>query len=213
MPVIQLRLRRCEDSTNGRPRRCPSCDSQILQRWGQVQKTINNGVENIIIYRYRCVDCGKTFRDYPKDVDQSKYSLSLRRLTGLIWTLGLSSRDIESIFGDIGVEISHMTIWREGQKLTQALNGQKVSFLQADYLIDKRYIHQVSSNFGVVLAVDIGTNVFAVVGTLDEFNPRKVIAYLKPLTEDVDIEIVQLETGVLNSLINVTQRETLFQPN
>jgi transposase-like protein len=213
MPVIQLRLQKCDDSTNGRPRHCPSCGSQILQRWGQVAKQINNGKESISIHRYRCVDCGKTFRNYPKDVDQSKYSLSLRRLAALMWTLGLSSRDIQGIFEDIDVQISHTTIWREGQKLTEKIIGHKVRFLQADYLIDKRYIHQVSSNFGVVLAVDIGTNVFAIVGTLDEFNPRKVIAYLKPLTAGVDIDIVQLDTSALDSMMEASGRDVFFQPN
>jgi DNA-directed RNA polymerase subunit RPC12/RpoP len=199
MPVILLRLSKTDKSTETRPKKCPYCGSQILQRWGQVTKPVKDQDDlTAVIYRYRCKKCQRTFRDYPEGMDRSDYTLGIRKLAALIWALGLSYRDIIKVFEDLGINLSRSTIWREGQELVALLDGKKLQNHIQRFRIDKNYIHRVSSKFGIVVAVDFGVGKYTILGTLNEHNPTEVISWLQPLTEDVNIKILQLGTGKLD---------------
>jgi len=199
MPVILLRLTKTEYRQSERPSQCPYCGSQILQRWGQVTKPVKDPQDlTTVIYRYRCEDCERTFRDYPDGVDRSDYTSGIRKLAALIWALGLSYRDIINIFDDIGIKLSRSTVWREGQELVTRLNGRKLHNHIQRFRIDKNYIHKVSSKFGVVVAVDFGVGKYTILGTLSEHNPLSVKSWLQPLIQDTNIKVMELGTGKLD---------------
>jgi DNA-directed RNA polymerase subunit RPC12/RpoP len=199
MPVILLRLTKTDSNSLERPNECPYCGSQILQRWGQVSKPVKDPQDLMtVIYRYRCEDCQRTFRHYPDGVDRSDYSSGIRKLAALIWALGLSYRDIISIFEDIGINLSRSTVWREGQELVTRLNGRKLHNHIQRFRIDKNYIHKVSSKFGVVVAVDFGVGKYTILGTLNEHNPLSVKTWLQPLIQDANIRVLELGTGKLD---------------
>lgn len=198
MPVILLRLSETHISTEKRPKECPYCGGEILQRWGQVTKPVKDAEDlNATVYRYRCKDCERTFRDYPEGIDQSNYSLGIRKLAALIWALGLSYRDIIKVFEELGITLSRSTVWREGQEIVALLDGKKLQNHIQRFRIDKNYIHRVSSKFGVVVAVDFGGGKYTILGTLNEQDPGIVISWLQPLIEDVNIRVLQLGTGKL----------------
>ncbi len=199
MPVILLRLIKTEYEQTERPSKCPYCGSQILQRWGQVTKPVKDPRDlTTVIYRYRCEECQRTFRDYPDGVDRSDYTSGVRKLAALIWALGLSYRDIINIFDDIGIKLSRSTVWREGQELVTRLNGRKLHNHIQRFRIDKNYIHKVSSKFGVVVAVDFGVGKYTILGTLNEHNPLSVKSWLQPLIQDTNIKVLELGTGKLD---------------
>lgn len=199
MPVILLRLTKTEYHQSERPSQCPYCGSQILQRWGQVTKPVKDPQDlTTVIYRYRCEECERTFRDYPDGVDRSDYTSGIRKLAALIWALGLSYRDIINIFDDIGIKLSRSTVWREGQELVTRLNGRKLHNHIQRFRIDKNYIHKVSSKFGVVVAVDFGVGKYTILGTLSEHNPLSVKSWLQPLIQDTNIKVMELGTGKLD---------------
>jgi DNA-directed RNA polymerase subunit RPC12/RpoP len=199
MPIILLRLTKAEYQPNERPSACPYCGSQILQRWGQVSKPVKDPQDlRMVVYRYRCEECERTFRDYPKGVDRSDYSCGIRKLAALIWALGLSYRDIISIFEDIGIQLSRSTVWSEGQELVTRLNGRKLHNHIQRFRIDKNHIHTVSSKSGVVVAVDFGLGKYTILGTLDEHNPLSVKSWLQPLIQDTNIRVLELGTGKLD---------------
>lgn len=185
--------------TTGRPLECPVCESAILQRWGKVPKSLNSGQDIIQISRFRCTVCGSTFRHYPEGFDQSKYSISIRRMAAVFWLLGLSYREAASLFGELGIQISHTTIWREGRELSSAINCTKGDFIKQIYSLDKEYIHKISSKLGVVVAVDMGGDQLKVLGTLDEYNPREVFSSLELTLEGTDVDLVLFGTNFLNS--------------
>jgi transposase-like protein len=197
MPAIILRLPKKAQKPNGRPGQCPRCGSYILHQWGQVDKSINDGSEVITVKRFRCTDCGSTFRYYPDGYDQSKYSHSVRRLAAITWLLGLSYREAADLFERAGIEISHTTIWREGRKLAKKLD-KHIDHVEQVYSLDKKYIHKLSVKFGVVVAIDFGDESLKILGTVDEFNPRPVLKSLQSLVADTDIRLVQLGTSALN---------------
>lgn len=201
MPIIMIRLPEVSASPNGRPRQCPYCGSPILQRWGRVTKPVKDRRDIMaVIYRYRCQDCKRTFRDYPDDIDRSNHARGIRRLAAVLWALGLSYREITKILEKNEIEMSRSTIWREGQEVTAQLSGKKINKLRHEYRIDKTYIHNISNNFGLVVAVDLCDGEYIIVGTLNEHNPSYVTSWLKPLVQDTNIEISHLGTDYLEQL-------------
>jgi transposase-like protein len=199
MPVILLRVKKDNNQTVTRPHACPYCGSTLLQRSGRVAKPIKDrGETTTVLYRYRCENCKRTFRDYPKGMDRSDYTLGVRKLAALIWALGLSYRDIVKVFEDLGIQLSRSTIWREGQELVTKLEGRRLQNHVQRFKIDKNYIHRISPKFGIVVAVDFGIKKYTILGTLNEHNPNTVIDWLQPLIEDTNIQIMQLGTGKLD---------------
>ena len=84
LSVIWLRLPQVKTQPQKRPRTCPNCNSYILQRWGRITKPVRDTHElEVEIHRYRCCDCGKTFRAYPEGVDRAERSTRMRQLAAL----------------------------------------------------------------------------------------------------------------------------------
>lgn len=198
MPAVVLHLPEKENGVCGRPSRCPSCQSQILQRWGKQPKILQDKDKNITrVPRYRCCDCGSTFRVYPNGVDRSGNTRRIRRLAAALFALGISSREIEKLFKSVGIHLSHSTIWRQGRELVGRLESDDSTTWQRVYTIDSYFIPRVSNRFGVVLGVDFGQDRFCILGTLDEFDPRKVKSWIQPLVGDIEVEISTVGTGML----------------
>jgi transposase-like protein len=205
MTVVLLRLPKLEHYPDKRPRRCPYCNSQILQRWGRVTKPVTDRKDiTAIIYRYRCKECERTFRHYPEGIDRSSYARGIRRLAALLWALGLSYRDIIEIFQKFEITLSRTTVWREGQEISKQLNGKTIQNHKQRYAIDKKYIHEASSKLGIVISIDIGFGEHIILGTLDEHNPARVQSWLEPLTKDTNIEIMQFNNDNYEREFSVT---------
>ena len=164
--------------------------------------------EDLILYGYRCMDCERTFRHYPEGVDRSDQSARIRQIAGLAWTMGLSTRDVVEAFNRLGVHISRMSVWREGQNVAanfrldgedQPCSDGNYDFQQTrKYAVDRKYIHRISNKFGVVVAMEAGSGKRVVLGTLDEFNPWKVKTWMESLVCGVEVEISIMETGTLD---------------
>ena len=129
-------------------------------------------------------------------------------MAALIWALGLSYRDIITLFKNYGINLSRSTVWREGKSLIANLEGKRLENHTKRFTIDKTYIHKVSSTFGVVVAIDVGGGQYTILGTLNEHNPHTVQAWLRPLIEDADVEIIQLATGKLELLYGTNTIDT-----
>jgi transposase-like protein len=153
-----------------------------------------------VLYRYRCQDCKRTFRHYPKDVDRASHARRIRRLAALLWALGLSYREITELLKKYEITLSISTIWRESQEVSAQLAEKKIKRLRKEFRIDKNYIHKVSNRFGVVLAIDLCDGEYTIIGTLNERNPATVLSWLRPLAEDTQIRICQFSTDTLDSV-------------
>lgn len=201
MPVIVLRPRKTNPDRDKRPRQCPYCGSGVFQRWGQVTKPVKDMAStDVDLYRYRCDECQRTFRYYPEGIGRSDYSQGTRQLAALIWALGYSYRDISALFLDYEITLSRSMIGREGKALAERLHGLTLSQYRKVYSIDKVYIHRVSSKLGVVVAVELKSGRFAILGTLNEHDPRKVRSWLSPLVKDAEVDVIQLHTGILDEI-------------
>lgn len=201
MPVILIQLPEVDYQHEGRPNQCPNCGSQVLQRWGRVTKPVKDREDTVAeFYRYRCRDCQRTFRHYPTDIDRGSHARGIRRLAALLWALGLSYREIMGLLQKYEITLSISTIWRESQEVTAQLAGKKIKKLRKEFRIDKTYIHRVSNQFGLVLAVDLCDGDYIIIGTLNEHNPTSVLSWLRPLAQDTQIRIGQFGTDTLDSV-------------
>ncbi len=110
-----------------RPRACVYCEEPILHRHGTVTKPVrDHKLDQVIIQRYKCVSCGRTFRHYPAGITQKSQSMRTVVLAALMYGLGLSSCSAAShLLGALGCEIAKMSVWRDAQEAGEALLREK----------------------------------------------------------------------------------------
>ncbi len=199
MPLIVLRLPEFQVSQEDRPARCPYCGSQVFQRWGATVKTVQDtNLETGAFYRYRCSDCGHTFRNYPPGLDHTKMTQRIRSLAALAWALGLSARKVVEIFKDLGIEVSHMVVWRDGTELISRIGNASYPDRPSRYWIDKLFLKNEGRGIGTSIVLDLGEGKTAVLGKIDEVNSRVVLKWLDPFIRDLDIQVSVFGTDALH---------------
>ena len=106
-----------------RPDACKYCGSQILTQHGTADKTVIDLYEDTITaVRYRCSDCGRTFRHYPEGIDRGGQT---QRMGGARGALGLSMRSASHLLAAFGVSISRMSVWRDVQEAGRNARGKQ----------------------------------------------------------------------------------------
>ncbi len=209
MPVILLRPKTINTKSDEQPNCCPYCGSDKFQPWGEVTRPVGNGqAVHVKTFRYRCEACHRTFRHVPQGDDQSNECRGTQQLAALIWALGYSYRDVVSLFTQLGVSLSRSTVWREGQALAARLDGIEFRSQSGIFTIDQKYIHRARSNFGIMVAVDLGNGRFAILGSLNGQNPRAIQAWLKSLLKDTDVHILKQGTDRLDRFVESKRLST-----
>lgn len=101
--IVLIQLPSVKPSPAVRPKQCPYWASEVLQRWGAVDKPVRDtDLEEVQAYRFRCTGCARTFRWYPEGVDKADLSQRLRCLAAVAWSMGLSLRGVGIIFSAFG---------------------------------------------------------------------------------------------------------------
>jgi transposase len=188
--VIWMRLPDVEMSPQGRPQRCPNCGSYILQRWGTITKPVRDTHELMVkVHRYRCCDCGRTFRAYPEGVDRSERTLRLRQLAALTWALGLSLEEVVTVFDSFGMNLSRTTIWRDGQEMVARLpDGRRSKLVQV--LSKQGEATWVEGHQGgVVLVLELKRKKKVLLEMLDEYDAESVQRWLEPIAVDLGLDL------------------------
>jgi DNA-directed RNA polymerase subunit RPC12/RpoP len=190
LSVIWLRLPQVKTQPKNRPRTCPNCGSYILQRWGRIVKPVRDTHELVVeVHRYRCCDCGKTFRAYPDGVDRAERTVRLRQLAALTWALGLSLEKVVSVFTSFGMSLSRTTIWRDGQEMVgffpQGRRAGKVRVLAAE----AKGVWIDDHHGGVVIVLELKRNKKVLLEMIDEPDPDIVYSWLGPIASELDLEM------------------------
>lgn len=109
-----------------RPRACRHCGEPLLHRHGSLAKPIeDHRSSEVIVERYKCVCCGKTFRHYPSGVTPKNQSQRTVVLAALMYGLGLSCSAASHLLRALGAEVSKMSVWRDAQEAGQTLRGSR----------------------------------------------------------------------------------------
>ncbi len=111
----------------GRPRCCRYCGGAYLHSHGTLTKPVrDHKLKEVIVRRYKCASCARTFRHYPSGITNKDQSRHTQVLAALMYGLGLSCSATSHLLGALGVEVSKITAWRDAQEAGQALRrGRK----------------------------------------------------------------------------------------
>lgn len=200
MSIVFLRFPNVQSAPNRRTRRCPYCDSAIVQSWGQQAKTVRDSqAQEITIHRYRCCACGRTFRTYPDGIDRSLLSQRMHHLAALTIAMGLSVRQVCEVFSGLGISMSRMTIYRDGREMALRLGLDGERRFKQVYIIEAAQIIPGGVRAGVRLVIDLGPGRVVALGILDEFNPHAVHGWLEPLCREIGAQVTVIETGRLET--------------
>lgn len=191
MSIVTIKLTDVKSGTSERPNKCPYCEGKTFQSWGQVRKTIRDQkLKEVVVNRYRCCRCHKTFRYYPEGVDRKGQSQRLRKVAAIMWMLGLSYRSMEIVLGFFEVKLSRMSGWRDVQEragqLTRQQKGRKVRVLG----LDAGYFKGMGETQAVMVAVDMGDGQPVAIGFVDERDPQAVKRFLRPLVQQLGVSVV-----------------------
>jgi len=198
MSVIVLRFDEFKSDTLSRPTACPYCGSEVLQGWGTGEKHVQDASPEMGEYRrYRCSACGHTFRHYHPGVDRTRLTRRIRTIAGIAWALGLSARDVVETLGECGIEMSSMTVWRDGNDIVNRFKGSFGPEQPGRYSIDKLFLKNRGRGIGTSIMVDLGNGKTIVLGRMDVVNYRKVLAWLEPILKDLDIQVSLMGTDML----------------
>ena len=111
MTIVTLSLPNVKQETDDRPQRCPHCGSSLLQGWGTVRKPVRDTqLDEVHVRRFRCCDCGRTFRHFPEGVGPADQSVRLQQLAAICWVMGLSTRMVTGVLGAFGIQLCHMSV-------------------------------------------------------------------------------------------------------
>jgi transposase-like protein len=197
MAIVRIQLPTVNPATIARPSQCPHCGSEILQRWGVVQKPLRDtDYQAVAAYRFRCTQCGRTFRHYPQGVDRADMSQRLRCLAAIAWSMGLSLRGVGiifSAFGD-GLRVSKSSVWRavqeKGEQLRRTAQAAQQKHRVRVLGVDGAWIRLNGHSTGVMVAVDMGDGQMVSMEVVDEHDAYAVYRWLKPLVEQLGVEVM-----------------------
>jgi transposase-like protein len=138
-----------------RPRACRYCAQPYLHGHGILTKPVrDHKLKEVIVRRYKCVSCSKTFRHYPVGITNKDQSRRAVVLAALMYGLGLSCSAASHLLEALGVEVSKITVWRDAQEAGEALRkgrrpAGRVRVLGADETIFKVGGREVAVGFVV----------------------------------------------------------------
>jgi hypothetical protein len=187
--ILVLKLPDVKRKAEERPKECPYCAGETIQRWGQVKKPVKDmRCRNVRVYRYRCCRCGRTFRHYPAGTTRADQTERLRMFAVICWRMGLSYRGVSTILSGLRTWLCPMTVWRDAQeqKLRRHNEWKPVRVLG----LDGAYVLGWGEKRPVLVAVDLGEGQPVAVGYVDEHDPVAVQRWLEPLVQKMGISVI-----------------------
>lgn len=191
MTILVLKLPDVKRKSEERPRECPYCKGETFQRWGQVRKAVKDTrCRNVRVYRYRCCQCGRTFRHYPAGTTSADQTERLRMFAVICWRLGLSHRGVSLLLSGINAVLCPMTVWRDTQgeeeKLRRDNEWKPVRVLG----LDGAWVLGWGDKRPVLVAVDLGEGQPVAVGYVDEHDLQAVRRWLEPLVQKMGVSVI-----------------------
>lgn len=188
MAIVTLRLPDVKTVAEKRPGQCPGCGCPVLQRWGSVTKpVIDPYLQAVVVYRYRCLGCHKTFRHYPAGISAADQTDRMRFLCALIWKIGASLRQTTGILGIWQRAVCHMTVWRDIQWAAVRRPAKQTVRVAG---LDGFYCSVKGQPKGLMVLLDMGDGQPLELSEVAEESADKLLAWLRPLTEQYGIEVI-----------------------
>ena len=191
MTIVTLELPKVNNIEAGRPKHCRYCEGETFQRWGGTIKRVRDPqFDEVIVYRYRCCRCRRTFRHYPEGVDRASQTKRMRVLAAIQWLLGMSYRGSSLFLSGFGIVLRRMSIWRDVQARRGQLEKEKYWKPVRVMGVDGAYVRGWGKTQPVLVCVDMGTGQPVTVGYVDEKDPQAVKKFLEPLVQRLGVSVI-----------------------
>ena len=153
-------------------------------------------VNHVVVYRQKCLSCGRTHRVYPKGVSNAHQSDRLKGISILFYILGMSYRGVEDMLEALGNPLDHTTVYHNVQDA-----GAKVLTLRHAWLHrtdgkvsvvggDLTYLQCRGDKVALAVAVDAQTGVTLDIEIMENEETETLKEWLHPLLELVGAEIL-----------------------
>ena len=197
---IKVRLPKVEPDRYDWPRVCPhkGCNSHRFKRHGVKgeRKAIRDPrYTEVRAYRYKCLECGRTFRAYPGGVSNDQQSDRLKAISVLVYVLGLSYGATEDFLEALGVFIAKTTVYenvpaagaasRQRQKQDVAGKGKR-----AVVGSDGTYLKVKGEQVGVQVVVDDKDGDLLGLEIIISENSKEVLEVVREVLEQVGAEVL-----------------------
>jgi transposase-like protein len=114
--------------------RDPKCGGKHVVPWQAVKKNVRDSeYEEVMARRYKCLDCGRTFRVYPQGVLAGQVSQRVKGMAVMLYLLGLSYGAVELMLEALGVYLSKSSVYRTVQTTAEAVPGLKRTEILSGY--------------------------------------------------------------------------------
>ena len=192
MPRVRFSLPEVKKYPDSRPSSCPYCAGVAFHKHARLEKPIKDlYIKRVAVVRYRCVDCGRTFRRYPSGVDRHTQSKRLRAVSALSWALGLSHRSVGHLLTALGCQLSRMSSWRDVQEAgvgaMRAL-GRRVSGRVEVVGVDETMLKLKGEKVVAGFAMDVASGRLLGIDLLMERDSAGFIDWLKGYMEEFGVK-------------------------
>jgi transposase-like protein len=190
MSIVTLHLPEVKSFAESRPSHCPYCPGETFQRWGgELREVRDPHIKQVVVYRYRCCRCHRTFRHYPAGVGRASQTQRMLALAAIGWLLGMSYRGTSCFLG-VWVNLERMSIWRDVQQRAKQLERERHWKPVRVLGLDGLYVRGWGKIQPVLVAVDLGNGDPVTVGYLDEKDPQAVRQFLEPLMQRLGVSVI-----------------------
>jgi transposase-like protein len=197
---VRARIPSVEPAAMNPPNVCPNkkCQGEHFKvHQKQCKKSVRDTqLEQVEVYRRKCLSCGQTHRVYPQGVSNAQQTERLKGVSILLYVLGISYRGTEDFLNALGFFLSYSSIYRNVQaageqvgRLKKAWYGQgnrKIKVVGGDL----SYLQCKGDKVVVGLAIDAQEGVLLDIEVLDNEETDTIQAWLQPLLELVGAEVL-----------------------
>jgi hypothetical protein len=148
---------------------------------------IDPQVKEVLVDRYHCMGCGKTFRQYPPGVSTADQTDRMRFLCALIWKMGASLRQTTGLLGIWKPTVCHMTVWRDIQWAALRRSTQKKVRVAG---LDGFYTKLKGNEKGLMVLLDMGDGQPVELAEVAEADPENLTEWLLPLVKQYEVEVI-----------------------
>jgi hypothetical protein len=192
---LRLQLPEIRENEYEVPQECPyGCGGHYYALHQGCRKAVSDPEhEEVTVKRYRCVQCGRSFRVYPQGVSHRPRSQRLRGIGVMLYVLGLSYGGVADVLRAFGWQGSKSSVYRDVQAAGEAVGrlrantpARRVRVMSAD----TTYVVCRGEEVTVAVAVDALAGDVLDVELVDSESVDSLRPFLKQLTEQFDVEVL-----------------------
>lgn len=192
---LQIRLPEIHEGEYEVPRECPyGCGGRYYALHQQCRRAVSDpDHEEVTVKRYRCVQCGRSFRVYPHGVSHKPRSQRLRAIGVMLYVLGLSYGGVADVLRAFGWQGSKSSVYRDVQAAGEAVGRLRTNTparCVRVLSVDTTYVRCRREEVTVAVAVDALAGDVLDVELVDSESADSLRPFLEQLKEQFDVEVL-----------------------